>query len=361
MIYVLSGHWQFIMFIKNVTVDLIERRFDKPVGGSTVTGVDIIVVTLTDKDGLTGLGFSYVIGGGGGLVAKLTQTFADRFIANKSIIDPRAKWVEIQKSFNRTGDGPNILALAALDVGIWDLKANIEGVPLNISLGGKSGEVPVYASSNFNPNDTFEEAIEKSMHHIGNGYTAIKPRVNATEKDGEFLEAIRLAIGDDIDLMADANEKGDFESATRLLELASALDMKFIEEPLPAAKVISYRRLSQLNNIAPIALGEHLQGQDRFLTVMEDKITSFIQPDLAMAGGITPCLEISIVAAERNIILAPHFLPGLFIHLNGTFDGELLLEDFPLIEPAFEGWPKVDNKGKMSTPTVSGHGLTLKT
>ena len=350
-----------MMFIKNVKVDLIERRFDKPLGGSTVTGVDIIAVTLIDKHGLTGLGFSYVIGGGGGLVAKLAQSFAERFLIKKSITDPRGKWEEIQKSFNRTGDGPNMLALAALDVGIWDLKSNLEEVPLNISLGGKFGEVPVYASSNFNPNDTVEQAIEKSMHHIGNGYTAVKPRVNATDKDSEFLEAIRAAIGDDIELMSDANEKGNFDSALRLLEAASALNMKFVEEPLPAGDIISYRRLSQLNNIAPIALGEHLQGQDRFVTIMEDRIPSYIQPDLAMAGGITPCLEISMFAAERNIIVAPHFLPGLFIHLHGTFHGELLLEDFPLIEDVFDGWPQVDNRGRISTPKVSGHGLSLKT
>ncbi|MDW8398831.1 MAG: hypothetical protein RMK90_09735, partial [Acetobacteraceae bacterium] len=94
-------------------------RFDRPVGGSGVAMVDVIAATLTDADGAEGLGFSYVIGGGGEAAAAIAASLAERFLAGRPVPAPRIAWRRMAASFNRSGPGPNLVALAALDVALW--------------------------------------------------------------------------------------------------------------------------------------------------------------------------------------------------------------------------------------------------
>lgn len=353
-----SGQGLAMITIRNVEVDLVELKFDKPLGGSGVTGVDIILATVADSGGRSGLGFSYVIGGGAGArIASLAQTLAGQFLAGKACKPPAEHWAEIKKSFNRTGDGPNLLALAALDVALWDLKAHQDGVPLCVALGGARQAVPVYASGGFGPAAPPEQSAELAARYVAEGYRGVKPRVNAKPEDEAVLAAVRRAIGDKAQLMADANEKGDVASASRLLACAADHGAAFVEEPLPSGEVLGYRALAALEKRAPIATGEHMQGHDRFVAAMADGYARIVQPDLAMAGGLTPTLAVARHAAQHGVTVAPHFLPGLFVHLVGAFGGELLLEEFPLIESAFEGWPALEAVGTMTPPPAIGHGL----
>ena len=347
-----------MMKIASTKIHLIERKFAKPIGGSGVTGVDIIVAAVRDADGCESLGFSYVIGGGGAVVAQLAQAQAARFLDGAALQAPPDHWLEIKKSFNRTGDGPNLLALAALDVALWDLTARRNNEPLARTLGGDILPVPIYASGGFSPNGTPEESAELAVSYIEAGYAGVKPRVNANEGDEAVLRAVRDAIGAQARLMADANEKGNVDTASRLLAQAGEYGLSFVEEPLPSSDILGYRRLAASRT--PIATGEHLQGLDRFAVCLDDGIAAVIQPDLAMAGGLTPCLEVARMAASKGVTVAPHFLPGLFVQLSGAFEGQLLLEEFPIVEDAFEGWPERNSDGTLQPRDCAGHGLSLK-
>jgi len=346
--------------IASTKIQLIEKKFARPIGGSGVTGVDIIAATLRDADGAEGLGFSYVIGGGGALIAQLAQAQAARFLDGSALQAPPDHWAEIKKSFNRTGDGPNLLALAALDVALWDLTARKKNEPLARTLGGNLLPAPLYASGGFSPTGSPQQSAELAASYIEAGYAGVKPRVNASREDEPVLRAVRDAIGPDARLMADANEKGNSGTASRLLALAAEYGLSFIEEPLPSGDILGYRRLAAQKHGAAIAIGEHFQGFDRFAVCLEDGIATVIQPDLAMIGGLTPCLEVARMAAAKGATVAPHFLPGLFVHLAGAFDGQLLLEEFPIVEDAFEGWPERDKDGTLKARDCAGHGLVLK-
>lgn len=344
--------------IRSVDIDVVELKFDKPLGGSGVAGVDIIVADIRDNEGRAGLGFSYIIGGGPGRwIAERARTLAGQFLLGKPLGDPAAHWAEINKSFNRTGGGPNLVALAALDVGLWDLAAVVDGVPLCTALGGSAASVPIYASGGFGPGAAPEASADLAREYAARGFHGVKPRVNARPEDEETIAAVRAAVGDNFALMVDVNEKGDVDRAARLLACAGDYGVAFVEEPLPSDDPVGYRRLGQLAKRAPIATGEHLQGIDRFAMAIADGFVRYIQPDLAMAGGLTPCREVARRAAAAGIDIAPHFLPGLFVHLSGASSNTLLLEQFPLIEPAFEGWPEVAADGTMRPTDAPGHGL----
>jgi len=339
-------------------VSLIPFKLTQAVGGSGVSAVDVIVVELTDADGARGLGFSYVIGGHGGVVYKAAQDQVARFVDGQQLPPPAALWRKINASFNRTGPGPNLVALAAIDVAAWDLHARKLGLPLGVAMGGELRAVPVYGSGGFNTVQPPEAAADVAAEQAARGLTAVKPRVKGMPSDAAVLGAVRNALPAHAQIMADANEKCDLSQALWLMALAREHSLLFVEEPLPARALEGYRRLAASGGAA-IATGEHLQTRADFLPFISERIASVIQPDLAMAGGLTPVLEIATIAEAFDAIVSPHFLPGLFAHVAAAAPALRWLEEFPLLEPLFEGWPGVDANGTMTASSAPGHGLAL--
>lgn len=335
----------------------LRYRLDRPVGGSGVAAVDVIVVDLEAADGATGLGFSYVLGGGGDVVLTAARGLLDRFVRAKPRLPPQALWHRIASSFNRTGLGPNLLALAAIDVAAWDLEARSRGVPLGVAMGGVPRSVPVYGSGGFTATQRPEEAADVAAAQAARGLMAVKPRVAGARRDLDVLMAVRQALPASVHLMADANEKCDAVSARWLLAAARDLGILFVEEPLQAASIEGYRALAGVG--AAVAAGEHLQGREAFLPYVAEHLAAVVQPDLAMAGGLTPVADVARLAEVFGVTVSPHFLPGLFVHVAAACPAVTWLEEFPLLEPLFEGWPVVAADGTLAPADRPGHGLTL--
>jgi L-alanine-DL-glutamate epimerase-like enolase superfamily enzyme len=333
-------------------------RFDKPVGGSGVAMVDVVAATLADSDGAEGLGFSYVIGGGGEVPAAIASSLAGRFLTGRPVPAPRIAWRRMAASFNRSGPGPNLVALAALDVALWDLVARRAGVPLAIAMGGEPRALPVYASGGFRPGERPGAAAEAAVRAAGRGYRGVKPRVNAERADEKLIERVAGILPPGVELMLDANEKGDLLRAPRLLAAAAAHGALFVEEPLPGHLLPAWR---SLRTAAPVALagGEHLQTVQSMLPFLTEGLLGIVQPDLAMMGGLTPCLTVAELAEAQGIAVSPHFLPGLFVHLAAAAPAVTWLEDLPLIEPVFQGWPEMGRDGLLVPRATPGHGLAL--
>ncbi len=339
-------------------VGLIPFKLTQAVGGSGVSAVDVIAVELTDADGAHGLGFSYVIGGHGSVAFKAAQAQVARFVDGQILPQPAALWRKINASFNRTGAGPNLIALAAIDVAAWDLHARKLGLPLGVAMGGTLRAVPVYGSGGFNTTQPPEAAADIAAEQAARGLSAVKPRVKGIPSDEALLAAVRKALPSHVQIMADANEKCDLTQALWLMALAREHGLLFVEEPLPARALEGYRRLASAGAVA-IATGEHLQARSDFLPFISERIASVIQPDLAMIGGLTPVLELATLAESFDAIVSPHFLPGLFAHVAAVAPALRWLEEFPLLEPLFDGWPVIDANGTMMASTASGHGLSL--
>ena len=344
--------------IASADVRHLRIRFDKPVGGSGVAMVDVIAAMLRDADGTEGLGFSYVIGGGGEVPAAIAAGLAERFLAGRPVPAPRIAWRRMAASFNRSGPGPNLVALAALDVALWDLVAKRAGVPLAVALGGEPRALPVYASGGFRPGEAPGAAAEAAVRAAGRGYRGVKPRVNCERADEKLIERVAGILPQGVELMLDANEKGDLIRAPRLLAAAAAHGALFVEEPLPGHLLPAWR---SLRATAPCALagGGHLQTMQSVLPFLTEALVGLVQPDLAMMGGLSPCLAVAEVAEAHGIGVSPHFLPGLFVHLAAAAPAITWLEDLPLIEPMFQGWPEMTKEGALAPREAPGHGLSL--
>jgi L-alanine-DL-glutamate epimerase-like enolase superfamily enzyme len=344
--------------IAQVRTEVLRYRLPKPVGGSAVAVVDVLVTDLELDGGASGMGFSYVIGGGADAALAAARSLGDKQLTGQPLHHPESTWLRLAASLNRTRRGPNFLALAALDVAVWDAYARTLGVPLGIAMGGAPRGLRVYGSGTFTGTQSPGEAAATARAHVARQLAGVKPRVNGKRSDEALIRAVVEAVPAHIDVMVDANEKCTATSAQRLLAVAREHGVLFVEEPLPADDVTGHRSLARAFPRL-VASGEHLQGTAEMLPFIAEGLLGLAQPDLAMVGGLTETLRIARLAQAFGIEVSPHFLPGLFVHVAAAAPNVTWLEEFPLIEPVFAGWPTMADDGTLAMRNVPGHGLTL--
>lgn len=343
--------------LKNATAELWEFPLSGPTGGSGITAVDVIVVDLEDSDGVTSTGFSYVLGGGGQTVTYAARDMISRFVSGQGVVPPQALWRRLAGSLNRLGRGVGYLAIAAIDVAMWDLYAKRQGVPLYTALGGTPRTLPVYGSGGFGPTQEPEAAVARALAYADQGCTAVKLRVAGGPADLPRIQAVAEALPDGVDIMADANEKCDLARAQWLSNVLADVNALWFEEPLPAHDTNGFATLARTCTV-PIATGEHHQGMVELSHLVSERAVSVVQPDLAMMGGITECLRVAQIAEHYDLVVSPHFLPSLFIHLAGAAPSIRWMEDFPLLEPLFNEPAGMDADGNIAPPDSPGHGLS---
>jgi L-alanine-DL-glutamate epimerase-like enolase superfamily enzyme len=347
------------MKLVDCEVRLLRYRLAAPVGGSGVAAVDVLVARARLEDGAEGLGFSYVLGGGAEPALLAARALAAERLVGRPLHHPEAAWRSAAAALNRTRRGPNYVGLAALDVALWDAYARSLDVPLAVAMGGDPArEIAVYGSGDFNVRQSPDEAAEAARRHAQRGFRAVKPRVAARRSDEAVVRAVRDALPGEVELMLDANEKGTATTAARLLAIAQACGALFVEEPLPADDLAGYRALAAASP-GGVATGEHLQGAVEAAPFITERLCAVIQPDLAMMGGLTETLRVARLAESFGVEVSPHFLPGLFVHVACAQPNVAWLEDFPLLEPLFSGWPAMSAQGTLKPAPVPGHGLAL--
>lgn len=337
------------------TADLLHLPLDRPVGGSKVAGVDVLAVDLRDSDGATGTGFSYCLNGGADVVLAAARDLLQTRVQDHPAHTPEALWRYMAASLNRIGRGAHNLAMAAIDVAAWDLHARRLDLPLGIAMGGAARRLPVYGSGDHRPDHSPEETRDLALAQVAQGFAGVKPRLAGDGTDGARLDILRAALPDRVRLMADVNEKCNPATALHLAAACADAGCLWLEEPLPAGDALAYARLAAAAPVA-IATGEHLQGMAEVMPYLTSGALHILQPDLAMMGGLTPCLAAARAAESFGLPVAPHFLPSLFIHLAAAQPNVTWLEDFPLLEPLFDIAARTE-AGVMVLPTQPGHGV----
>lgn len=259
--------------------------------------------------------------------------------------------------------GITTLAVAAIDIALWDLKAKAANEPLHRLLGGARRNVEVYASA-INLHLSSEELLEQVRQQREEGYTSFKVKVGSPglHEDLNRCLAVRDEIGEHGTLMLDANQKWSIGEAirnARLLEPASAY---FLEEPLLSDDVHGHRRLSNATGI-PIAVGEQLCSRYEFWNYVREGTVDFLQPDVWKVGGITEFLKIAALGAAANIPISPHGAMELSVHLAGAIPNAIHVENIfglSLFDCGATSVPLAIDNGRYVLGSEPGHGVVFE-
>jgi L-alanine-DL-glutamate epimerase-like enolase superfamily enzyme len=322
-----------------------------------------IAVLLTEIDtdsGLRGLGFAYALQSSGRALYVTTVDDLVPLVLNEDPMDHERLAHKVYWRLQTVGRrGLVTQAYSALDVALWDLKAKVAGVPLYKLLGGARDSTPVYGSDTAWLWMSVEEILDASRPYFDQGIMGLKIKVGANpEADADRLTRLREALGDDLWLAVDANERYDYSTALALGHFfEEEIGTDWFEEPISCEDVEGHARLAQKLEV-PIAAGEMLFGLDEFESYLEKGALAVVQPDVTRLGGLTPWLEVAALARRHHLPLSPHLLPEIGVHLACGLPSVTSVEYMPWLYPLFTNPPAIEG-GRLVPPPGPGLGLEL--
>jgi L-alanine-DL-glutamate epimerase-like enolase superfamily enzyme len=347
--------------IEHVDTRLVRVPVDPPRGDAIqkFTALELPIVTVTDGDGHTGIGFGYTIGTGGHAI--LTLLRAELVPQLTGMDSRRIAFIHDRLLRSIHALTPGCLAstaLAAIDVALWDLAGRRTSTPLWKLLGGARQRVPVYNTHVGWLDRPVDEMVALCREAVErDGFRALKLKVGKQDpaEDVERVARVRQAVGNKTKLMIDANQSWSVDEAIRRLPLLEPYDLVWIEEPLPATDIDGFVRLGQHTSI-PRAGGESLYDPAYFADCARRGALDIFQPDVARVGGITSALEVCQLAAAFGLPVAPHVSPELSVTVAAAVPNSMFIEFIPQMEPILARTVRIED-GYAVPSDAPGHGI----
>ncbi|NHI17409.1 mandelate racemase/muconate lactonizing enzyme family protein [Microbacterium excoecariae] len=294
--------------------------------GEDVREMHVVETVVRDTSGGAGWGFSWTPTIGAHAVEQLlARDIADH--ARGLPADPRI-WQGVWEHLHEAGSGGiTTIALAGLDLALWDLAARRQDRSVTDLIGRAHDRLPAYGSG-VNLHYSADELAAQVRRWVDQGFDAVKIKVGSADlaRDVDRVEAVREILGAGRALMIDANQRWDLERATTAIYALSRFDPAWIEEPLRADDIAGHAELRRRIGV-PIALGENRHTIYQFRDAIDAGAVDIIQPNVVRVGGITPFLAITELARERGVRIAPHLLPELSSQLAFCLPDETWVED----------------------------------
>jgi len=349
--------------VERLDVAAYEIPTDRPESDGTLEwDSTTMVVVETHGGGATGLGYTY----GDLAVGTLVESKLAGVVEGRDAMAVPAAWEAMVESIRNLGrPGICSMAIAAVDVALWDLKARILGVPLAALLGATREEVPIYGSGGFTSYSP-EELAEQLAGWVERGIRRVKMKVGREpEQDPSRVTLARDAIGSVAELFVDANGAYSRKQALELAERFAEQRVTWFEEPVSSDDLDGLRLI---RDRAPagmaIAAGEYGYDLPYFERMLEAGAVDVLQADVTRCGGITELMRVGALCRARSLRLSGHTAPALHVHpLCAAPQLEHLeyFHDHARIESMLlDGVPEPDGGTLRPDLDRPGHGLELK-
>jgi mandelate racemase len=263
-----------------------------------------------------------------------------------------------RKSLHFVGyQGLSMIAVSGLDMAAWDALAKAAGMPLCVLLGGSVGPVKAYNSNGLwlkSPEEVAAEAIE--LRDEG-GFAGLKLRLgrDRVRDDVATIEAVRAAVGDDMELMVDFNQGLHLGEALQRCDMIDDLGLAWIEEPIVYDNFDGYAQLAaELRT--PIQIGENFYGPRDLQMALQMKACDYVMPDFMRIGGVTGWLRAAAIAGTAGVPISTHLYPEVAAHVMRVTESAHWLEWQDWADPILQK-PYEIKDGALHVPDVPGVGL----
>jgi L-alanine-DL-glutamate epimerase-like enolase superfamily enzyme len=300
--------------MKITAIQAIPLSFRLPEGKTVTMGVgsttkrDAIVVRVQTDEGITGYGEAHPGRSPAAITSLIHGTIAPMLLGMQAT-DVVGAWQRVhrmQLSSHGLGAGA-ALALSGIDMALWDIRGKAAGMPLYELLGGTRRRLPAYAGGIALGYQPKESLADEAQGYIERGYKALKLRLGDSARvDIERVLHVRKALGDGVDILADANTAYTMADARRVLPVLAEMRAGWLEEPFACNDFASYREAAKITPLVPIAAGENHYTRFEFAQLLEAGAVQVWQPDLSKCGGITEGVRIAAIASAWRIPVNPH-------------------------------------------------------
>jgi len=322
----------------------------------------LVVAQIATDEGLRGLGYSLVFGGGGAeaVLAYLDARLKPLLLGEDPLAVERLweKMYRGDRGVRRVGIAG--MALSALDIGLWDLVGKAAKLPLYKVWGAVTDRVACYGSGGWSKYAE-KDLLAEAERYAGMGCRYYKMKIHDPDPliNRGRVAAVRKTLGPGVRLMVDVNQKLDVAGNVRQAALLEDLDLVWYEEPVTADDNAACAEVARSIRI-PVATGENHYTRYEFRDLIERKAARILMPDVCRANGFSETLKIAHLAAAHGVAVSPHVVYEISIQVCGALANGFLVELMDWMPPdLFEEIPECKD-GHIRISGRPGHGMVLQ-
>ena len=322
----------------------------------------LVVAQIATDEGLRGLGYSLVFGGGGAeaVLAYLDARLKPLLLGEDPLAVERLweKMYRGDRGVRRVGIAG--MALSALDIGLWDLVGKAAKLPLYKVWGAVTDRVACYGSGGWSKYAE-KDLLAEAERYAGMGCRYYKMKIHDPDPliNRGRVAAVRKTLGPGVRLMVDVNQKLDVAGNVRQAALLEDLDLVWYEEPVTADDNAACAEVARSIRI-PVATGENHYTRYEFRDLIERKAARILMPDVCRANGFSETLKIAHLAAAHGVAVSPHVVYEISIQICGALANGFLVELMDWMPPdLFEEIPECKD-GHIRISGRPGHGMVLQ-
>ncbi|MHB8730224.1 MAG: enolase C-terminal domain-like protein [bacterium] len=281
--------------------------------GGPIPTAPLVLVDVLTEEGVAGRGYVFCYTPAAlHPTARLVANFGELIEGEPAA--PAAVYETLQRHVRLLGpQGLTGMAMAAIDVALWDALAAACGLPLAGLLGGTPAPVPAYASLRaISPERVAAEAEDAAAA----GFTAVKLKVGRSdlEADLDAIRAVRRAAGDGVAVMVDYNQCLTVPEAIRRAAALDAEGLAWIEEPVRADDYAGHAAVAREAR-TPIQIGENWWGPHDMAKSLAAGASDVVMLDVTKIGGVTGWLRAAALAEAAGLPASSHIFPEISAHL----------------------------------------------
>jgi L-alanine-DL-glutamate epimerase-like enolase superfamily enzyme len=347
--------------ITRITTEQYRWPRHKPIsnGLHTYTHSGLGLVKIETDEGVVGIGL-----GGEGAIGRATVQHLSRELIGEDPIDVERLWHKmwVPKLIGRRG--LTTRTISAIDIGLWDIRAKLAGLPLYKLLGGFRSRVPTYiAGGYYEEGKGLKELAAEMETNVEMGARAVKMKVGAVPiaEDVERVKTVRQAVGPNVKVMVDANCAYRYYQAIQIAKRIEEYDVYWFEEPVAPDDYEGSAKLAAQTSI-PIATGENEYTRYGFRDLIAHGSAAILNADAKILGGVTEFMKVAALAQAHDLDIAPHGSQDIHVHLVAAISNGLILEFYrdsvdPMWGKMYHHTLRLNDDGTVSPPDVPGIGV----
>jgi L-alanine-DL-glutamate epimerase-like enolase superfamily enzyme len=305
-----------------------------------------------------GSGYTSTRGAGGAAVHALIARELEPRLRGRDAERIEQLWQAMWWALHYGGRGGfAALAISAVDIALWDLRARRLRTPLWRLLGGFDPRVPCYAGG-IDLDFGLDALLKQTDDNLARGFRAIKMKVGrpSLREDVERVRAMRAHLGADVPLLVDANMRWSADEAIRAARALRELDVVWLEEPTIPDDIPGHVRIVAEGGL-PIAAGENLHTLHEFRALIAAGGVTFPEPDVTNCGGVTTFMKVCHLAESFNLPVTSHGAHDVTVHLLAAVPNRSYLEAHGFGLDRFIAEPLRLDAGAAVAPERPGHGI----
>lgn len=347
--------------IKSFQLFSAKAKLDKPIADAThtLTEISFIVLRIYADNGKMGeaylLSFQYSPLAIAGALKDVGEC-----VVGAEIHETGKVFEKINHANEYFGlEGVNRWAQAAFNIAMWDAWCKTLEQPIWKVLGTHCTEIPIYGSGGW-ISYSVDELIAEVSDYKKRGFKAVKIKVGKPDwrEDLERLRLVRETVGNDINIMMDANQGMSVPNALALASAAKQLHIQWFEEPIDHTHFDGFQHLRNKTGIS-LAMGEREYSTLPLRELLTKNAIDIWQPDILRLGGVEAWRESAALAASFNVPVLPHYYKDYDIPLLCTIPNGAGAESFDWIDPLIDHPLEIKN-GMAHPHNRPGWGFKFK-